>query len=100
VARGCPATSKAWLRRRLHAAIVCDHLDGERWQTESRSSKIFARLRRTLSTKVNFYTFTLLAQLLQLVALLRFYAENAKFLRNLQAMHATKREEYRREYSK
>ena len=40
--------------------------------------KNFARLRCAL----DFYTFTLLAQCLQQVALLRFYSKNTKLLRN------------------
>jgi hypothetical protein len=32
--------SKAWLRRRLHAAIVREYLDAERWRTRlARASK-------------------------------------------------------------
>ena len=39
--------NKAWLRRRLHAAIVSEYLESApRAPPESRMSKIFARLRR------------------------------------------------------
>ena len=37
--------NKAWLRRRLHAAIVSEYLESAAGAPESRMSKIFARLR-------------------------------------------------------
>ena len=43
---------------------------------------LVSKFRAPAARTLNFYTFTLLAQLLQRVALLRFYGENAKFLRN------------------
>ena len=37
--------NKAWLRRRLHAAIVSEYLESAAGAPEGRMSKIFARLR-------------------------------------------------------
>ena len=75
-ARGEGVTgNKAWLRRRLHAAIVCEHLvaaaaDAYALEREREDPKDFVRLRRA-----NLYTYTFLRESCARAHLYAFTAE-------------------------